>query len=223
MQAVGRLSNLTRLDLSDNTFGAKATGLLAESLKQLGKLEHLNLRDDGLAVNTFIATLSDARFPALQFLDLSGNDIGITECVALASWISAAAPELRDLLLDDNEIENDGARALAKATRVLKNLRHLSCCACSIQGGAAAFLAKQVSKLSTFDKLDLNGNAIGARALSTIQALMAKRGKHLGGKDSLSFPCSILLLVDVTGAESRGKSFCSHITTPLLLSLRYRS
>lgn len=184
-QAIAAVPVLRRLDLSDNSFGVKATGLLAQGLLVHQEvLETCNLRDDGLAVDALIVSLSDACFTALYHLDLAGNDLNSTQCIALAAWLPSAMPALAVLLLDDNDLEADGTRALAKAIPAMKAaLRVLSCNTCAIPGAAAVRLTKALCRSKGFERLELNGNALSAAALGEVRRLLAIKGKLLGEMD----------------------------------------
>ena len=86
--------------------------------------------------------LKDATFPQLKTLDLSGNEINAKAVVKLAQWIVKAAPNLEELLLDDNEFGTDGAVAIAQIVQKLPALKKLSLSVCEIGGNGGIAVAK---------------------------------------------------------------------------------
>lgn len=107
-------------------------------------------------------TLSKTSFPALEFLDLSGmliptnfslnfeiftvrskgNDIEPENLSQLTKWLVKRASSIQSLLLDDNDLGNNGAVKLSKQLESLQHLRHLSCNTCEISNRGALALAR---------------------------------------------------------------------------------
>jgi Ran GTPase-activating protein (RanGAP) involved in mRNA processing and transport len=143
--SIGAISKLQRVDLSDNTFGTKASGKLGESLKNHTGLQSLNLRDDGMGVDgfeAFLEALESTIFPELTYLDLSGNDLDEDVMGNLIEWLPKAVPNLERLALDDNDIGSDGAILLTKILPKLKKLTHLSICTAEVTGKGGLLLAR---------------------------------------------------------------------------------
>lgn len=191
--ALQGLSRITHIDLSDTTFGLEAAIALAHALTLQSGLKHLNLRDAGLTGAGVIAILNSLSTlpvkPALEFLDISGNDISEEEMADVGAAIAGGfAGTLQELYLDDNEIASEGAVALCTAlTKTSKSaalrLRKLSMCSCDLTARGAYYIARLVSKIPRFQSLALNGNRISERAVKEITTLLTRENKILESMD----------------------------------------
>jgi len=172
---------LRSLDLGDCMFGGEAATHLATAIANQKALTSLNLRDAGLGEEGLVKVLKVLpNCPGLTHLDLSGDDVEGEEAVALLVSVCAGLKDLRELSLDDNAIESDGAIVLAKALSKNKDLRFLSLCTCELTAAGAHALAKAVSKLPSFSTIKLDGNAICSRGVEEISGVLLRAGKILG-------------------------------------------
>jgi Ran GTPase-activating protein 1 len=180
--AVCTLKKLRKLDLSDNTFGAAAAEKLAEGLREQPELAHLNLRDSGLGDDGTSAVLSalEEANPPLESLDLSGNDLTAEQAEQLAGIFSdGKLSGLKHLSLDDNELESEGAIAIAKGIAHLQALETLSICTCEITANGAYMLARAVASLPHFNTLKIDGNMICSRGVDEMTSVLGAAGKVL--------------------------------------------
>lgn len=105
---------LTRLDLHDNPMTEDVADALADALRAQRGLRCLNLTDTGLGdegVATIASAIADC-CPDLEELHLELNEITAAGAAALASALPRL-PALRILDLKENELEDEGAIALA--------------------------------------------------------------------------------------------------------------
>ncbi|KAF6000927.1 RAN GTPase activating protein 1 [Cyanidiococcus yangmingshanensis] len=123
--AVGRAlahgtQTLRRLDMADNTLGVDGSQALASALARQADLEELYLRDclltDAGARYVLEALLSHGEKLGLRVLDLSGNELTGAACGSLlAKLVERCATTLTHLRLDENELGDEGALAIATA------------------------------------------------------------------------------------------------------------
>lgn len=189
--AVDSVCMLKKLDLSDNNFGDSAGVTLARALSHQPQLNTLNLRDSGLseaALKALFSTLSSRNHECqLRTLDLSGNDISSDLVSGLLQALEFTV-NLEELLLDDNDIESEGATLLAEGLSAMRkirrgaalNLRMLSVCTCSITAYGALKLARSVAKLSKFSSLNIDGNQIFEDTIPLITDILTGAGKTIG-------------------------------------------
>lgn len=71
-----------------------------------------------------------------------GNDIEPENLSQLTKWLVKRASSIQSLLLDDNDLGNNGAVKLSKQLESLQHLRHLSCNTCEISNRGALALAR---------------------------------------------------------------------------------
>lgn len=183
--ALGSLTTLTRLDLSDNMFQGDAGTVLADVLQKQSGLTYLNLRDGGLSqsgiINVFKKLKESPCAPLLKFLDVSGNDVDAEAAEALADLLPSLV-SLEDLAMDDNEIGTEGITSIAKVLRRMgkaSHLKTLSACFNEITAAGAYSLSLAVSKIPSFVTLRLDGNAICERGVTEIKGLLGRAGKVL--------------------------------------------
>ncbi len=91
--------------------------------------------------------LKDTKFLKLKQLDISGNELNAKAVSRFAKWIVSAAPNLEELLVDDNEFGSEGALALAGLISQLPSLKKLSCSVCEISGNGGIAIAKYVTSV----------------------------------------------------------------------------
>lgn len=107
-------SNITFLDLASHVLGTDGIGLIAHSDWGLGALTHLNLagnRIGGAGMTHIIQLLK--KNTTLTHLNLSWNDINDAAAFELSEHLPAS--QLQELVLTNNFITMDGARALVQS------------------------------------------------------------------------------------------------------------
>lgn len=115
----GKLGNVTRLDLADNSFGDCYEDL-ATALRVCSKLEYLdihdcNLGDDG--ITAVAEALMEAK-PPVSFLSISGNEIGVDGydgAESVGKLIASMNSTLISFNASENEMKSPGIRFIAKA------------------------------------------------------------------------------------------------------------
>jgi Ran GTPase-activating protein (RanGAP) involved in mRNA processing and transport len=180
-QALARGSmTLKRLDMTDNTLGADGARALADALTQQTDLEELYLRDCLLtnagARCILEALLSHGEKLHLRVLDLSGNELTGVACGSLlAELVERCLATLTHLRLDENELGDEGALALAKAlsksperSRLVEMSLYLN----EIGGRAAVVLVQRCVRIASLRILNLNGNRISSTAQAYIERLV---------------------------------------------------
>jgi Ran GTPase-activating protein (RanGAP) involved in mRNA processing and transport len=138
-------------------------------------LEFLNLRDDNLkasGVLTLTKTLADTVFNRLRVLDISGNDLNAKSLARLAQWIPVAAPNLEELLLDDNEFGSEGAASIVSLVKALPSLKKLSLSVCELGGNGGLAIAKALQSKDSSFAVNLDGNFFRDSALEKILELL---------------------------------------------------
>eukprot|EP01036_Dinobryon_divergens_P024484 gene24484-32935_t len=194
-EAIHSVTKLKRIDVADDNFGKAASLKLAEALIKQPELEYLNLRDNAFSSDGFLflfESIQSLAFPNLAFLDISGNEI-TEETVQKLSACFPVLSKLESLLMDDNEFGSDGCLLLAAAISSstpsspdaggLISFKFLSVCCCEITGKGAVTLARALTKLSTFQKLEMNGNELSERAIDMLKRDFNAVGKVLGELD----------------------------------------
>ena len=173
--ALGSATKLKRLNLSDNTYGIAGATALAVSLGNMPAMEWLNLCDTGLTEDGAVLVMKATHgMKSLTSLNIAGNEMTedavepLIECLRLHTG-------LIELVLDDNELEDSGVQALAEfldeGDGVLPKLTMLSLCFNEMHSSGAKAVAAAVGDTSArkVGDLRLNGNAIGPKALASLQ------------------------------------------------------
>ena len=117
----GNLSNVTRLDLADNSFGDCYEDL-AEALRVCPKLVYLDIHDCCLGDDGITAVcdaLLEAK-PSLSYLSISGNGIGEDSyegAKSVAKLIGSLNQSLESFNASENELKSPGIRAIVRAFR----------------------------------------------------------------------------------------------------------
>lgn len=169
-RALGRVRDL---DLSAGNFGAPELQPILDS-PYVKQLRFLDLGTVRIRMEGAVSLFHSPNLQALKVLDLSSTGLqGVwpRECPRL--------PNLIDLNLASNEIEDRGAIALARSAIVV-GLQRLNLSHCRIYAPGAAALARS-RRLADLTILDLSANAIsdaGAEALAN--------SRLLNGLESLS-------------------------------------
>jgi Leucine-rich repeat (LRR) protein len=161
------------------TLGRRAPRLPSVLKEELESKHFTNGKDDRPAVAMLYAKSFAARFDVVDALTYSELGCGDAEAKAVAALLAAGAtPKLEALILSDNSIGDEGARALAKALRGAPTLVTLYLDGNSIGDEGARALAKALHSAPTLETLYLDGNSIGdkgahalAKALPNAPAL----------------------------------------------------
>lgn len=179
--------HLRRLNLSDNNFGTDGGNALGSMLLRTRNLEDLVLRDCALGdegAAAICCALAEGAGRRVRILDLSGNEITPEGASAVKGCLQGC-PVLTKFFIDDNELGSSGARKIAKS---LDSVIHAElttiAAACSEIGtqGALALAAASV-QLPRLVSLNINGNCIGADAVSDISALLDGKLESLSDND----------------------------------------
>ena len=150
-EGIGRLLNLTTLNIALHSIGADGATALAE----LPRLTSLNVNGNSIGAQGALAL---ANLPRLTTLDVEDNTIGLQGAEALTKLSS-----LTTLNVGNNAIGAEGAAALAK----LPSLATLNVMGNSIGVKGAAALAE----LPSLTTLDVGHNAIGAGGAAALTKL----------------------------------------------------
>lgn len=124
---LSRNKELQILDLQDNTFTAKPSAVLAETLDQWPKLKELNLNDCLLKASGSLllaeALSKGEPKPLLETLRLQYNELEEDALKILAEAVIAKLPNLKVLELNGNRFEEDSP-SLEKITGVFEDRGH---------------------------------------------------------------------------------------------------
>lgn len=112
-------TSLKRLDASGNAFGDAGAGAIGEAIGANGRLDDLNLSNNGIGREGVCAIAVGVEMNrALKILELSGNrGIGGVGADALAAAVRVNS-SLEQLILADCGVTKRGARSLARALEV---------------------------------------------------------------------------------------------------------
>ena len=153
-EGIGRLLNLTTLNIALHSIGADGATALAE----LPRLTSLNVNGNSIGAQGALAL---ANLPRLTTLDVEDNTIGLQGAEALTKLSS-----LTTLNVGNNAIGAGGAAALTK----LPSLTTLNVMGNSIGDKGAAALAK-LPNLTTLDVVSNSIGVQGAVALAELSSL----------------------------------------------------
>ena len=163
---VNRMHRLTLLYSSIGTEGGSA---LSSGLPNLTKLVHLvlffnNIGDDEASdLSIGIRSLS-----SLSDLNLSCNELGACGATSLANAIKSK--NITELYLQHNDIEPEGAIALAAAIQHHKELTHLNLSSNKIGSEGATALAAAIQHHKELTHLILSSNKIGSEGATALAA-----------------------------------------------------
>ncbi|MGK3744277.1 MAG: Ran GTPase-activating protein 1 [Bacillariaceae sp.] len=174
----GKLANVTRLDLADNSFG-ECYQALSEALRTCAKLEYLDLHDCCIGDDGIVQVcdaLLDAKAP-LSFLSISGNDIGaesmegVKRVVALISSINGS---IVSFSASENEMKSPGIRSIARSfkSETLREI-HMNQNECGSVG--AKELIEMAKRVPNLEVIELNGNGF-------LPAILTKLNDAFGEK-----------------------------------------
>ena len=205
--ALSSARNLRKLDLHDNIFAEPLGLALGSSLSSgLRNLVHLDLgdtllRDEGVA--GLASGLLSGCALSLEHLDLSCNEISDKGAAAIGKCLSGLK-RLRVLMLQENELEDNGAKLISKALKLR-----------GIGGGVGNFEAQQIEgeeekrgliqhvnadELQLGDdhleQIDLSSNMISSSgAIAVTRSCVSSKLKKLkalkfAGNDDISLSCA---------------------------------
>ena len=171
--ALGNLTALTVLDLSDWHRVDDNAEALAAALQRLWRLAALSLRAIDIGA-TGAAALAPAlgTLTALTLLDLGHNSVHANGVEALAPALSRLS-RLEHLCLHRNSVGATGAAALAPPIAQLTGLTLLDLRNNDIGAGGAASLAPALGRLTRLASLNLAANNVGAAGAAALAPCIA--------------------------------------------------
>lgn len=182
--ALKTCAQLRKLDLRDNMFGVEGGLALSKSLpchtdlKEL-YLSYLNLEDEGAIA---IANVLKDIAPALEVLEMAGNDISVEAASALAACI-AQKPHLTSLNLSENELKDEGTIQISKALEGHVKIKEVDMSTNLIRRAGARVLAQTVVQKPGFVLLNINGNFISDEGIDEVNDIFKKFPNMLGPLD----------------------------------------
>lgn len=179
--------NLRRLNMSDNNFGAAGAAALAAALVKMRNVEELILRDTALldaGVTAVCSAIAEGAGRRMRILDLSGNEMTVDGARSLRRCLQGC-PVLRELYVEDNELESAGAKQISRALHpvIHADLAVVVAASSEIGTKGALALARAAVQLPGLTKLNLNGNAISGDAVADIQQLLDEKLESLSDND----------------------------------------
>ncbi|XP_022973697.1 RAN GTPase-activating protein 2-like isoform X2 [Cucurbita maxima] len=181
--ALETCTNLKKLDLQDNMLGVEGGFALSKSLayhvdlKEL-YLSYLNLEDEGAIA---IANALKDTAPALEVLEMAGNDITAEAASVLAAGI-AKKSHLTSLNLAENELKDEGTILISKALGHIK-IKEVDMSTNLIRRAGARVLAQTVVQKPGFVLLNINGNFISDEGIDEVKDIFKKHPNMLGPLD----------------------------------------
>ena len=182
--SLGTCTHLRKLDLRDNMFGVEGGVALSKALsshtdlKEL-YLSYLNLEDEGAIT---IANVLKDTAPALEVLEMAGNDITAEAASALAACI-AQKPHLTSLNLGENELKDEGTIQISKALEGHVKIKEIDMNTNLIRRAGARVLAQTVVQKPGFVLLNINGNFISDEGIDELKDIFKKFPDMLGALD----------------------------------------
>ncbi|KAG7028916.1 RAN GTPase-activating protein 2, partial [Cucurbita argyrosperma subsp. argyrosperma] len=182
--ALETCTNLKKLDLRDNMLGVEGGLALSKSLayhvdlKEL-YLSYLNLEDEGAIA---IANALKDTAPALEVLEMAGNDITAEAASALAACI-AQKSHLTSLNLAENELKDEGTILISKALEGHIKIKEVDMSTNLIRRAGARVLAQTMVQKPGFVLLNINGNFISDEGIDEVKDIFKKHPDMLGPLD----------------------------------------
>ena len=121
--------NLTNININYCDFGEEGGRLFALAIGSSThkSLKDINLRNNDISEEGMVHIITAlSMYPQLQTLNLEGNHLRKTACVALATLLQCSAKEVQSLFISCNEIGDDGIEALVPALTNCSCLKYLS-------------------------------------------------------------------------------------------------
>lgn len=161
----GKLQNLVRLDLADNTFSEEVsyTGL-ADALKTCTKLTHLNINDCSLGdegIELICMALLESKANLHEFI-IGGNEITASGAKLIAKVVKLLGKHIKRFSAEDNELTSRGVKRIVDSIGPDYDIQTLlfNFCECGVIGGEAILeMASRLNGENNIQRLELNGNA----------------------------------------------------------------
>lgn len=165
-------------------FGVEGGVALSKALSHHGDLKelylsYLNLEDEGAIA---IANILKDTAPALEVLEMAGNDITAEAASALAACI-AQKPHLTSLSLAENELKDEGTIQISKALESPNKIKEVDMNTNLIRRAGARVLAQTVVQKPGFQLLNINGNFISDEGIDELKDIFKKSPNMLGPLD----------------------------------------
>ncbi|XP_023539238.1 RAN GTPase-activating protein 2-like [Cucurbita pepo subsp. pepo] len=182
--ALETCTNLKKLDLRDNMLGVEGGFALSKSLayhvdlKEL-YLSYLNLEDEGAIA---IANALKDTAPALEVLEMAGNDI-TTEAASVLAACIAKKSHLTSLNLAENELKDEGTILISKALEGHIKIKEVDMSTNLIRRAGARVLAQTMVQKPGFVLLNINGNFISDEGIDEVKDIFKKHPDMLGPLD----------------------------------------
>lgn len=176
--AFSQVPLLTRLDLDCNLLLAAGARSLGTRLHLLERLRWLDVSSDALMQSHGVAqptchgvavlTRGLASCPALTFLNMAGNALGLSGVAEVAKLLPRLK-QLASLTLSINSIGSDGGRELASVLPLCAEISSLGLSGNQLGPSGVKLLARGLAHLPKLTALDLHNNVImcaGAKELA---------------------------------------------------------
>jgi Ran GTPase-activating protein (RanGAP) involved in mRNA processing and transport len=139
---------------------------------------------------------------SLTSLNLAGNDITEDAVEPLLECLKCHT-KLEELILDDNELEDGGAQALAEFldgdATVLPRLKILSLCSAEMHSSGAKAIARAIAGGErSVKQVRLNGNAIGPKGLAELREVLGERNGEFDENEEVSVSVSVSFCLSVS-------------------------
>ncbi|XP_022138183.1 RAN GTPase-activating protein 2 [Momordica charantia] len=182
--ALEMCTRLKKLDLRDNMFGVEGGVALSKALSYHADLKelylsYLNLEDEGAIA---IANVLKETAPALEVLEMAGNDITAEAASVLAACI-AQKLHLTSLNLSENELKDEGTIQISKSLEGHSNLKEVDMSTNLIRRAGARVLAQTLVQKPGFVLLNINGNFISDEGIDEVNDIFKKCPNLLGPLD----------------------------------------
>eukprot|EP00547_Thalassionema_nitzschioides_P008955 CAMPEP_0194227032 /NCGR_PEP_ID=MMETSP0156-20130528/42651_1 /TAXON_ID=33649 /ORGANISM="Thalassionema nitzschioides, Strain L26-B" /LENGTH=469 /DNA_ID=CAMNT_0038959505 /DNA_START=83 /DNA_END=1492 /DNA_ORIENTATION=- len=182
----GRLGNVTRLDLADNSFG-ECYEDLAEALCVCSKLEYLDIHDCCLGDDGIVA-VCDALLEAkqsLSFLSISGNEIGeegYEGTKSVAKLIASINDSIVSFDASENELKSPGIRTIARAFNS-GTVKEISFNLCEIGTVGANALIEMVPRVPNLEAIQLDDNGFLENVVDRLTDTFGGKLAEMEGND----------------------------------------
>ena len=179
IEALSTHPKLEKLDLPCLNIGRQECTALANLLRSAANLQKLNLcnnvtGDEG--VDLLVGALANSR---LRLLDLSSNDVTTRGCQSFAGLLDNPNCNLEGLIVQHNNIGDDGALLFANAMATNRKLKTLDLRSTGIAEGWSSF-SKVLCDTSSINKTFLSNHTLehvglghGATVTPDVEALLA--------------------------------------------------
>lgn len=171
----GKLQNLVRLDLADNTFSEEVSYKgLADALKTCTKLTYLNINDCSLGdegIESVCQALLESK-ACLQELIIGGNEITAVGGKYVAKVVKQLGKELKKFSAEDNELTSRGVKRIVDSIAPDYSIETLvfNFCECGVIGGEAVLeMASRLNCENGIKRLEMNGNAYPENLVSKLE------------------------------------------------------